>query len=142
MVIHRGLALLFCLLPLVAVAGCPSTGGADAGAVGATTLQGRWAGKPATSFFSQYGQPYSEYVDRGGGTRYTWRKRYTETVAAPAAPGATAAATPAGAGPTYVCELDILTDEAGTIARIGRVADPRLKSGETAGCRGTLGFDG
>ena len=141
MVIHRGLALLFCLLPLVAVQGCTSTGGADAGASGATTLQGRWAGKPATSFFSQYGQPYSEYVDRGGGTRYTWRKRYTETVAASAAPDAAPAAA-AAAGPTYVCELDILTNEAGAIAKIGRVADPRLKSGETAGCRGTLGFDG
>ncbi|RFC62049.1 hypothetical protein DYI37_17520 [Fulvimarina endophytica] len=108
----------------VVLGGCATSGG------DATSLTQRWQGQPAQSFFAQYGSPFAEYGERGGGVRYTWRSRYSV-----AATGGTGAA---AGSEVRVCEIDLVTDAADRIQTIEATRNPKVRSSETASCEGAF----
>ncbi|MEN3792811.1 hypothetical protein [Fulvimarina sp. MAC3] len=119
--------IVIALAGLSSLSACVSAGSGD---VSPQTLAERWTGKPVDDFFAQYGSPFAEYGQRGGGVRYTWRKRYT----APSAAGA-------DAPEVRVCEIDLLTDASDRIRSIGATRNSKIRADETPSCDGAFRSD-
>ncbi|MDY8110116.1 hypothetical protein U0C82_13295 [Fulvimarina sp. 2208YS6-2-32] len=109
------------------LSGC-ATSGEDAG--DAQSLSERWKGKPAETFFARHGSAFAEYGERGGGVRYTWRKRYTMSSANGAA------------AEVRVCEIDLLADAADRIQSIVATRNSKIRDDETPSCEGALDLAG